>query len=181
MKIVRRSQQDLIPTRKTLDDGERAANAKYVVWLTEDERATLAKLTRTGRTAAATVRHAWVLLQADEGPSGPAWNDEQIRQAYGVSERTSARVRRRLVEEGLEAALTRKPADHPPRQKVDGVGEAHLVALACSSPPAGRQRWTLRLLADKTVELECLPTISYETVRRVLKKTNSNRGRRKSG
>jgi transposase len=166
---------------RTAELGEWAANAKYVVRLAAEERARLEEVTRRGRVAATTLTHAWILLKADEGPSGPAWSDRQIRAAFGVSWSTIARVRQRLVEQGLEAALARKKAARPPTRKVDGEMEARLIALACSTPPEGEARWTLRLLADTMVELEYADTLSYETVRRVLKKTNSSRGRRKSG
>src|SRR3954470_5283732 len=149
--------------------------AKYHVTLTEEERARLEALTQQGRIAARTVRHAWILLRADAGPGGPAWSDRQIREAFGVGWSTIARVRRALVEEGLEAALYPKPP--PPRlpAKLDGANEARLVALVCSMPPAGQERWTLRRLADHFVTLEG-ERVSYETVRRALKKTSSSRG-----
>jgi transposase len=149
--------------------------AKYHVTLTEEERTRLEGLTQRGRVAARTVRHAWVLLQADTGPGGPAWSDAQIRAAFRVGGSTIARVRRALVEEGLDAALYPKcPTPRLPT-KLDGANEAHLIALACSAPPAGRERWTLRLLAERFVTLEGA-SISYETVRRTLKKTCSSRG-----
>ncbi len=94
---------------------------------------------------------------------------------------TIARVRRAYVDEGLEAAVCRRPSERVYARKVDGTAEAHLIALACSEPPAGQGRWTLRLLADKLVELAVVDAVSYETVRRVLKKTNSSRGRKSSG
>ena len=149
--------------------------AKYHVTLTEEERTRLEALTHHGRIAARTLRHAWILLKADTGPAGPAWSDVQIRTAFGVGWSTIARVRRALVEEGLEAALyPRRPAPRLPA-KIDGANEAHLIALACSTPPAGRERWTLRLLAERFVTLEGEP-VSYETVRRTLKKTCSSPG-----
>jgi transposase len=149
--------------------------AKYHVTLTEEERTRLEALTQRGRIAARTVTHAWILLKADTGPAGPAWSDAQIRVAFGVGGATIARVRRALVEEGLDAALyPRRPAPRLPA-KIDGANEAHLIALACSAPPAGRDRWTVRLLAERFVTLEG-ETISYETVRRTLKKTCSSRG-----
>lgn len=181
MKIVVQSREVVERDERTAEVGERTANAKYVVRLTEEERAQLEDLTRRGRVAATTVKHAWVLLKADEGPSGPAWPDRPIREAYGVSWSTIARVRQKFVEEGVTAALERKKAVRPPTQKVDGEMEARLIALACSTPPEGEARWTLRLLASRMVELEYADSLSYETVRRVLKKTNSSRGRRKSG
>jgi transposase len=149
--------------------------AKYHVTLTEEERARLEALTQRGRIAARTLMHAWILLKADASAAGPAWSDGQIRAAFGVGWSTIARVRRALVEAGLEAALyPKRPAPRPPA-KLDGANEAHLIALACSAPPEGRDRWTLRLLADRFVTLEG-EHVSYETVRRTLKKTSSSRG-----
>ena len=149
--------------------------AKYHVTLTEEERTRLEALTKAGRVAARTVRHAWILLKADASPGAPAWPDAQIRDAFGVGWSTIARVRRTLVEDGLDAALY--PKRPPPRlpTKLDGANEAHLVALACTAPPSGQERWTLRLLAEHFVTLEG-ETISHETVRRALKKTSSSRG-----
>jgi transposase len=149
--------------------------AKYAVTLTEEERTRLEALTQHGRIAARTLTHAWILLKADTGPAGPAWSDTRIREAFGVGWSTIARVRRALVEEGLEAAVyPRRPAPRLPA-KIDGANEAHLIALACSAPPVGRERWTLRLLAERFVTLEG-EQVLYETVRRTLKKTCSSRG-----
>lgn len=159
----------------------RAVNEKYVVRLSEEERARLEGLTRSGKGAAQTLRHAWILLKADASEAGSAWSDEQIRAAFAVGLSTIARVRRAYVDEGLEAAVCRRPSERVYARKVDGTAEAHLIALACSEPPAGQGRWTLRLLADKLVELAVVDAVSYETVRRVLKKTNSSRGRKSSG
>jgi hypothetical protein len=142
VKIVVQSREELEREERRTELGERAANAKYVVRLTEEERAQLEELTRRGRVAAATVKHAWILLKADEGPGGPAWPDRQVRDASGVSWSTIARVRQKFVEEGLTAALVRKKAARPPTQKVDGEMEARLSALACSAPPKGEARWT---------------------------------------
>ena len=149
--------------------------AKYHVTLTEEERARLEALTQRGRLAARTLTHAWILLKADASAAGPAWSDAQIRAAFGVGGSTIARARRALVEDGLDAALY--PKRPPPRlpTKLDGANEAHLIALACSAPPAGRERWTLRLLAARFVTLEG-ESVSYETVRRTLKKTSSSLG-----
>lgn len=180
MKIILKSREELAREEESTEASERAVNAKYVVRLTGEERASLEDLTRRGRVAAATVKHAWILLKADAGADGPAWPDHQIWEAYGVSWSTIARVRQTLVEQGLEAALSRKKAERPSTLKVDGEMEARLIALACSEPPEGQARWTLRLLAGKMVELKYVDELSYETVRRVLKKTNSSRGRRRS-
>jgi transposase len=148
-------------------------NKKYVVRLTEEERATLSALIGKGRAAARKRLHAEVLLKADAGPSGPAWTDEQIAEAFEVGTRTVHTVRRRSVEEGVEAAINRKKQCRPSRQRVlDGEKEAHLIAVCCSQAPAGRARWTLRLLADELVRLEIVESISHETVRQALKKTS---------
>ena len=150
---------------------------KYKVTLTAEERNSLQTLIVAKRTAAKKVVHARILLKADAGPDGPAWTDARIAEAFEVDVSTVERLRQRFVEQGLEAALDRKKQDRPSRPRtLDGKAEARLIALACSEPPAGRVRWTLRLLADKLVELEIVDTICTETIRRTLKKTNSSRG-----
>lgn len=147
-------------------------NKKYVVTLEPQERQELRRLVSAGRAAAYKRRHAEVLLKADAGPRGPAWTDKRIAEAFEVSVRSIEYLRERFVEEGLAAALQRKAQKCPSRQrKLDGRGEAHLVALACSEPPEGRRGWTLRLLADRLVVLEVVDSISHETVRQTLKKT----------
>ena len=146
---------------------------KYVVRLTSEERATLQRLVSVGKAAARKILHARILLAADQGPQGPGWRDEQIAQGLTAHPRTVANVRQRLVEQGLDAALDRKKRLSPPiPPKLDGKVEAHLIALRCSLPPQGRMRWTLQLLADKVVELKIVDSLSYETVRRALKKTS---------
>lgn len=148
-------------------------NKKYVVRLTSEERATLQRLVSVGKAAARKILHARILLQCDQGPEGPAWTDEQIASGLTVHARTVAGVRERLVEQGLEAALNRKKQQRPSRMpKLDGKAEARLIALRCGEPPEGRTRWTLELLADKLVALKVVDSLSYETVRRVLKKTS---------
>jgi transposase len=150
---------------------------KYKVTLTAEERQQLHDLVNTGKAAAKKLAHARILLKADAAPGGPAWLDPRIADALEVSVATVERVRQRFVEQGLDAALSRKPRERPARQpKLDGRGEARLIALACSAPPQGRKEWTMKLLADRLVELEVVDTISDETVRRVLKKTRSSRG-----
>jgi transposase len=145
---------------------------RYLVELTSEERQELTKLVSAGRRSARTLTRARILLKADQADGGPAWDDARIADALGCGRRTVERVRQRLVEEGLEAALTHKPQARPRRQPVlDGAAEARLIALACSEPPDGRAGWTLRLLADRLVELEVVESVSYETVRRALKKT----------
>ena len=152
------------------------AHKYFRVTLTEDERRGLSERIAAGRAAAQSLTHARMLLKADEGPWGPRWTDQQIMQALEVGRSTVERVRRRFVEEGIEAAISRRAPRRIYRRKLDGEQEAHLVALACSPPPSGRRQWSLRLLADKLVELRFIDGISYETVRQTLKKTNSSRG-----
>lgn len=149
---------------------------RYVVRLTDSEREYLQDLIGAGTAPARKLLHARVLLKADEGDNGPKWVDEAIAEAVEVSQPTVYRIRRQYVEEGLEAALNRRPPTREYQRTLDGVQEAHLVALACSAPPEGQARWSLRLLADKLVELEITDTVSYQTVRRVLKKTHSSPG-----
>jgi transposase len=145
---------------------------KYIVTLTEDERQALSSLVSSGKAAAKRITHARILLKADAA-DGPAWRDADIALALDVNVSTVERVRERFVEQGLEAALARKPQARPSRLPVfDGDAEARLIALACSRPPEGRARWTLRLLADRLVELEVVEAVSHETVRRTLQKTS---------
>ena len=149
---------------------------KYVVRLTMEERRTLESLVAEGRAAADRLLRARMLLKADVGQGGPGWSDEKIAEAFEVGLSTIHRLRQRLVEDGFEAALVRKPRSRHRAPKLDGEKEARLVALACSGPPEGRARWTLQLLADKLVELEVVESISDEAVRQRLKKTKSSRG-----
>jgi transposase len=149
---------------------------KYKVTLTADERQAMHALLAAGKTAAMKLTHARILLKADAAPEGPGWTDARIAEAVEVNRTTVEQVRQRFVEQGLQAALVRKKQDRPSRQrKLDGAGEARLITLACGKPPQGRAHWTLRLLADRLVELQVVDTISTETVRQVLKKTNSSR------
>ncbi len=146
---------------------------KYRVTLTADERQQLTALIAAGQAAAKRLAHARILLKADQADGGPAWDDERIAEAVEVSTDTVGRVRQRFVEQGLEAALARKKQDRPSRPRtLDGAAEAKLIALACSAPPLGRKEWTMKLLADKLVELEVVATVSDETVRRAMKKTS---------
>jgi transposase len=149
--------------------------AKYVVRMDEAEREHLLALIKKGKRKIAAQKrlHAQMLLKADEGPAGSAWTDERIAEAFDVHPNTVGNVRRRCVEEGLEAALDRKKQTHPSRpQLLDGEAEARLIAVACGAPPEGRTRWTLHLLADRLVELRIVESISHETVRQTLKKTS---------
>ena len=149
--------------------------SKFLVKLTAEERAQLERLVNTGKRAASTLIHARILLKADAG-DGQAWENERIAEAVETSTATVHRVRQAFVEEGLEAALHRKRPTGRQFRKLDGEGEARLVALACSAPPAGRVRWTMQLLADKLIELKIVETISDDTVHRTLKKTRLSRG-----
>jgi transposase len=146
-------------------------NKKYRVTLTDEERQRLQGLVSQGRAAARRITRAWILLKADAGVD-PGWPDEQISQTFGVSLATIYRVRQTFVEEGLEAVLTRQPKTRHRHRRLDGDQEAHLIALACSKPPPGRRRWTVRLLTSKFVERGYAEGVSPETVRQTLKKTS---------
>ena len=148
---------------------------RYRVTLTKEERKELEVMTRRGKTHARRFIHARALLLCDSGPDGPSWNVADVATALGVSSRAIEHLKKRFVEDGLEAALERKPREKPPREVIfDGAFEARLVALACSEAPEGHRRWTVRLLADKAVELRFASSVSHMTVQRVLKKTNLN-------
>ena len=149
---------------------------QYRVELDDGERAHLRTLVGSGTAAARRLTHARILLKADKSEAGPGWTDGAIAGALEVHGATVARVRQSYATGGMEAALTPKTPDREYPRKLDGVQEAHLVALACSAPPTGRRRWTLRLLAQQVVALEEVDTVSYETVRQTLKKTHSSRG-----
>jgi transposase len=149
---------------------------KYTVTLIEEERQRLQEMLSRGKTAARKLAHARILLKADAAAGGPDWHDDTIAEALEVGRATVERVPRQFVEEGLEAALERRPPRRQYRRKLDGEGEASRIALACQEPSEGRNRWTLRLLADRMVALEYVDQISYQTVRRTLKKTNSSLG-----
>lgn len=154
---------------------------KYIVRLTADERAELDNLIRTGKRAASVILHARILLKADVGAGGAGWDDERIAEAVACGTSTVYRVRQAFVEEGLAVALFRKKPTGRQYRKLDGAQEAHLIALACSTPPDGRRRWTLRLLADRLVELAVVASISPECVRTTLKKMPLSRGYASSG
>jgi transposase len=153
-----------------------ALKDKYVVVLCPEQRQLLERMTRSGRHAASALAHARVLLMADQGEAGDGDADEVIAEAVGVSAGTVARVRKRFVTADLESALHRRRPTGRQYRKLDGAQEAHLVALACGPAPEGKARWTLKLLADKLVELEVVESIDPTTVHRALKKTSSSRG-----
>ena len=149
---------------------------RYRVTLTESEQDDLRKLVSVGKAAARKLVRARVLLLADQSPSGSAKSDPEIVEALGCGRTSVERIRKQFVEEGLDAVLNQQPSLRVYERKLDGKAEAHLIALACGAPPEGRSRWTLRLLSDQMVVLEYVESISYETVRQTLKKTNSSRG-----
>ncbi len=150
--------------------------SKYAVRLSEAERARLRTLVGCGMAPARQLAHARILLKADQGDGGPGWNDAAVAGALEVCTRTVARVRQQYVTEGLEAALNRRMPAREYTRALDGAAEARLIAVACGTPPAGRQEWSLRLLADELVRLEVVEAVSHETVRRTLRQTNSSRG-----
>lgn len=156
-------------------------NPRYVVRLSVEERRGLTEIATTGKRAASTILHARILLRADVGPEGDFWDDDEVARALDTSVSTVHRVRQAFVERGLQESLyRRKPTDRQFR-KLDGAQEARLIAIACSEAPRGQARWTLRLLADRMVELEIVESISPECVRTTLKKTTSSRGASGSG
>jgi hypothetical protein len=155
--------------------------AKFVVRLDESERGRLQVMVDQGKGSKTIRNRALILLKADEGEYGPAWADTKIAEVFDVGVRTVERTRRLLLVEGFEAVLARKPSPNRQYRKLDGVQEAELVKLACSKPPKGRARWTLRLLADQLVERNVVASIGREAVRTTLQKTTSSRGSGSSG
>jgi hypothetical protein len=152
------------------------ANKKFVVELERAERARLKELISKGKASAKVILKARILLKADAGRHGEGWSDERICEALDTNISMVTRVRTKLVSEGLDAVLTRKPRATPPIQPIfDGEKQAQLTALACSAPPAGHARWSLRLLANRVVELEIVEKAHFNTVGRALKKTTSSR------
>jgi transposase len=148
-----------------------ALKDKYVVRLTVADRRELERMARSGRHPARTLVHARILLKADAAKGSPGWDDAAIAQALDCGTRTVARVRKKFADGGLDLALHRKKPTGRQYRKLDGQQEARLVAIACSTPPAGKARWTLKMLADRLIELEVVDAVSDETVRRMLKKT----------
>ena len=149
---------------------------RYIVVLSEEERARLHTMIGRGVAPASALTHARILLKANQGEAGPGWTDAAIAVALEVNPATVARIRQQYVTTGMDAALQRKPPARQYRRRLDGAQEARLVALACSAPPEGHKRWTLRLLAQRMVELQVVETVSYETVRQALKQTGSSHG-----
>jgi len=154
----------------------------YRVTLTAEERGELESVTRKGSHASQKVINALILLNCDEGRfQDRHMRNEEVAAVLKISLRKIDRLKKRVVEEGLEVGLGGRPSERLYEKKADGEFEAHLVALSCSAPPEGFERWSLRMLAERAVELKYIESVSYETVRRVLKKTNSNRGKSKAG
>jgi transposase len=157
------------------------AKKKYIISLTTEERETLEQLTTTGKAPAYKMNHARILLKADTNQEGGGWTDEAISQALDISVATIERVRQRFVETNLETALSRQVQQQRKPRRLDGEQEAHLIAITCSEAPEGHARWSLRLLADRMVELEYVESVCHETVRQTLKKTTSSPGCGKAG
>lgn len=155
---------------------------KYVVRLSAEEREQLQNLKRKGKIPARRLLKVQILLKADVSEAGEGWSDSRIMEAFDTTDMMVYRVRKQLVEEGLDAVLSRKQRATPPTPRIfDGETEAKLIALACSDPPPGFARWTLRLLEEKVVELQIVEAASDSTIGRVLKKTSSNRIPRRAG
>jgi hypothetical protein len=149
---------------------------KYEVELSEEQRFVLQQLITKGNAPVRQQAHARILLKIDRNVPGPRWTDEQVAEAFEMSRYTVIRIRERFVNHGLDDALTHRIHTQTRARALDGEQEAHLIALSCSPCPAGQARWTLRLLAGRLVELGYVEQVSHETVRQVLKKTNSSRG-----
>lgn len=155
---------------------------KHTICLTEDQRQRLRQTVATGTAPARQILHAQILLKVDASPGGPNWSNQQLYEVFGVAQSTVWRVRTRFLSEGLEAGIRRRSQpERPEQRKLQGEQEAHLIALACQKAPEGHDCWTLRLLADKLIELEIVESVSHETVRTTLKKTNSSPGRSRNG
>jgi transposase len=154
---------------------------KYEVELSEEQRFLLQQLLAGGKSPARQQAHARILLKIDRNAPGPRWTDEQVAEAFEMSRYTVIRIRERFVNNGLDDALNHRLPTQTRARALDGEQEAHLIALSCSPCPAGQARWTLRFLADRMVELGYVEQVSYETVRKVLKKTSSNPGSSNAG
>jgi len=151
---------------------------RYAVDLTDTERAALREIISKNKAKRSTIINAYILLKADRSCG---WTNADIALAYEVSTKKVEQLKKRFVEEGFEATLSRKPVTNAHCRKITGDEEAHLIALYCSQAPEGHERWTLRMLADKMVELDIVDSVSHETIRRTLKKMNLNLGKRKNG
>lgn len=151
---------------------------RYAIDLTDAERAALQEILSKNKVKRSTIINAHILRKADRSCG---WTNADIASAYDVSTKKVEQLKKRFVEEGFEAALYRKPVTNAHRRKITGDEEAHLIALCCSQAPEGQERWTLRMLATKMVELDVIASVSHETIRRTLKKVNLNPGKRKNG
>ena len=149
---------------------------KYVVKLTDTERSQLKELISSGEGSARQIRRAYILLKSDSSTEGPNWGYQAICDAFEVSPPTVYSVRKNYTQGGLQRAIMRKKPERVYERRLDGEGEAHLIALACSEPPDGYERWSLRLLQDRLIRLEIVENISHETIRQTLKKTSSSLG-----
>lgn len=149
---------------------------KYFVKLTETERSQLKEMISSGETSAREIRRAYILLKSDSSAGGPSWDYQAICDAYEVSSLTVYNVRKNYTEGGLERAIRHKKPERVYKRRLDGEAEAHLIALVCGQPPEGYKQWSLRLIRDRFVELDYVDTISYETIRTTLKKTNLSPG-----
>ena len=149
---------------------------KYIIKLTDTERSQLKEMISSGEASARQIRRAYILLKSDGSDNGPSWNYQAICDAFDVSSLTVYNVRKNYIEGGLKRAILRKKPDRVYERRLDGEGEARLVALACSEPPDGYESWSLRLLQDRLIRLEVVENISHETIRQTLKKTSSSPG-----
>lgn len=156
-------------------------NIKYHVTLTKEEREELKQLVAKGKTQGYRIRHAQMLLALDEIAENKEWTDQKISKAYAATEKSIGNLRKRFVEQGLEMALGRQKRENPPKIKIDGEIEAKIVALTCSDAPEGYSQWTLRLLANKVVELGIMDSVSHTAISDCLKKTKLSHGYRSNG
>jgi len=156
--------------------------SKYSVKLSAGQRQMLEEIVRKGEAPARKIMHANILLKTDSGEQGPRWSMKKIQEAFGVGSTLVKNIRKRCVENGIEDALNRRSQpERPEKRKIDGEQEAHIIALLCTEKPEGRERWTLRALTDRIIEVEIVEEVSYETVRTILKKMTSNRGKSSNG
>jgi len=147
-------------------------NVKYVVRLTDEERYQLKQIISSGEAPARKIRRAQILLKTDCGEGGPGWGYHEICEAFDVAQMTVMQIRKDYVQGGIEAVLQRKSPNREYPKRLDGEGEAHLIAIACSEPPEGYARWSLRLMQSRMIQLGYVDTVSHETIRTTLKKTN---------
>lgn len=163
-------------TIKNVDLESKEMKQKYIVKLTETERLQLKELISSGQASARQIRRAYILLKSDSSTNGPNWDYQAICEAYEVSALTVYNVRKNYTEGGLNRAILRKKPERVYERRLDGEGEAHLIALTGSKPPDGYERWSLRLLQDRLIRAEIVENISHETIRQTLKKTSLNLG-----